>query len=86
MDLGGKSVHYIDISYERYLSEKFHLGAGAGLADISTLYKYPDKKATEFNIRFPVYSASTLGRKNHHAITYFGFTNDDFSFLLAAPS
>jgi hypothetical protein len=76
LDLGGKTAYYYDISYERYLSEKFHLGAGAGLAGISTLYKYPDEKATQFNIRIPLYGAYALGKKKHHAITEFGLTID----------
>jgi hypothetical protein len=78
LDLAGKSVYYFDISYERYLSERFHLGAGAGLAGISTLYKDADEKATEFNIRFPVYGAYALGKKKHHAIAELGLTIDSF--------
>jgi hypothetical protein len=76
LDLAGKSFYYFDISYERYLSEKFHLGAGAGLAGISTLYKNSDEKAMEFNIRFPVYGAYAFGKKKHHAISEFGLTID----------
>jgi len=78
LDLAGKSFYYFDITYERYLSEKFHLGAGAGLAGISTLYKNADEKATEFNIRFPVYGAYALGNKKHHVITELGLTIDSF--------
>lgn len=76
LDLAGKSFYYFDISYERYLSEKFHLGAGAGLAGISTLYLNPDEMAREFNIRFPVYVAYALGKKKHHAISELGLTID----------
>ena len=78
LDLAGKSVYYFDITYERYLSEKFHIGAGAGLAGISTLYKDADETATELNIRFPVYSAYALGNRKHHAIAELGFTIDSF--------
>jgi hypothetical protein len=76
LDLAGKSFYYFDITYERYLSEKFHLGAGAGLAGISTLYKNSDEKAMEFNIRFPIYGAYALGKKKHHIISEFGLTID----------
>jgi hypothetical protein len=76
LDLAGKSFYYFDISYERYLSEKFHLGAGAGLAGISTLYKSPEEKATELNLRFPVYGAYAFGKKRHHVISEFGLTID----------
>ena len=76
LDLAGKSFYYFDISYERYLSEKFHIGAGAGLAGISTLYKNPDEKATEFNIRVPVYCAYAFGQKQHHIISELGLTID----------
>jgi hypothetical protein len=76
LDLAGKSFYYFDISYERYLSEKFHLGAGAGLAGISTLYKSPDEMIKEVNLRFPVYGAYALGKKKHHAVTELGITID----------
>ncbi len=78
LDLAGKSFYYFDITYERYLSEKFHLGAGAGLAGISTLFKNADEKATEFNIRFPVYGAYVLGKKKHRVISELGLTIDSF--------
>jgi hypothetical protein len=74
LDLAGKSFYYFDISYERYLSEKFHLGAGAGLAGISILYKNPDESFKEFNIRFPVYGAYAFGKKKHHVISELGLT------------
>jgi len=76
LDLAGKSFYYFDITYERYLSEKFHLGAGAGLAGISTLYKNPDEKAMELNVRFPIYGAYALGKKRHHLISELGITID----------
>jgi hypothetical protein len=76
LDLAGKSFSYFDISYERYLSEKFHLGAGAGLGGISTLYMNPDEMAKEYNIRFPIYAAYALGKKKHHALTELGMTID----------
>lgn len=78
LDLAGKSVYYFDITYERQLSEKFHLGAGAGLAGISTLYKNTDERFKEFNIRFPVYGAYSFGRKKHHLISELGLTIDAF--------
>lgn len=76
LDLAGKTFSYFDISYERYLSEKFHLGAGVGLGDISTLYINPDEMAKEYSIRFPVYGAYRLGKKKHHALTELGMTID----------
>jgi hypothetical protein len=76
LDLAGKSFYYFDISYERYLSEKFHLGAGVGLAGISTLYISQDEMSKEYNIRFPIYGAYTLGKKKHHAVSELGITID----------
>lgn len=76
VDLAGKSFYYFDVSYERYLSEKFHIGAGAGLAGISTLYRNPDEMANEYNIRFPLYGAYALGKRKHHVISELGLTID----------
>jgi len=76
LDLAGKSFYYFDISYERYLSEKFHLGAGAGLAGVSTLFVNPDESFKEYNIRFPLYGAYVFGKKKHHAISELGLTFD----------
>jgi hypothetical protein len=76
LDLAGKSFYYFDISYERYLSEKFHFGAGVGLAGISTLYINPDEQFNEYNIRFPIYGAYALGKKKHHVISELGMTID----------
>jgi hypothetical protein len=76
LDLAGKSFFYFDISYERYLSEKLHLGAGVGLAGISTLYISQDEMSKEYNIRFPIYGAYTLGKKKHHAVSELGITID----------
>jgi hypothetical protein len=76
LDLAGKSFYYFDISYERYLSLQFHLGVGAGLAGISTLYKSQDEKTTEVNLRFPVYGGYSFGKNRHHIITEIGLTID----------
>jgi hypothetical protein len=76
LDLAGKSFFYFDISYERYLSEKFHLGAGAGLAGNSTLYMNPDEMIKEYNIRFPIYGAYKFGKRKHHAFSELGLTID----------
>jgi hypothetical protein len=76
LDLAGKTVYYFDISYERYLSERFHLGAGAGLAGISTLYKSNSEKATELNVRFPIYLGYNWGKKKNHLTSELGLTID----------
>jgi hypothetical protein len=76
LDIAGKCFYYFDISYERYLSEKFHFGAGAGLAGISSGSTAPDEIHTEFNIRFPVYAAYAFGKTKHHVITEYGLTAD----------
>lgn len=76
LDLAGKTVYYFDISYERYLSEKFHLGAGAGLAGISTLYRTSSEKATELNVRFPIYCGYSWGKKRNHMTSELGLTID----------
>jgi len=35
LELAGKAFSFYDISYERYLSERLHLGAGVGLEGAS---------------------------------------------------
>lgn len=76
LDLAGKSFYYFDISYERYLSEQFHLGAGAGLAGISSLYINQNEIVKEFKIRFPIYGAYAFGKKKHHVLSEYGLTLD----------
>jgi len=72
LDLLGKSVYYFDISYERYLSEKFHLGTGIGLSEISTW----DDVGTINTYNFPLYAGFALGKKKHHAISELGIHFD----------
>lgn len=76
LDLAGKSLYYFDISYERYLLENFHLGAGAGLAGISYMYINEEEKELDLNLRFPVYCGYSFGKKRHHAIAETGITLD----------
>jgi hypothetical protein len=77
LELAGKSYYYFDLSYERILSEKFHIGGGAGLGNIYSLFIWQYGKVLEYNFRFPIYGAYAFGREKHHAITEFGVTIQD---------
>ena len=76
LDLAGKSLYYFDISYERYLVENFHLGAGAGLAGISYMYINEAEKELDLNLRFPIYCGYSIGKKRHYGIAETGITLD----------
>lgn len=76
LELGGKSFYYFDISYERYLTPRFHLGAGVGLGGIYTMYNSVGN-FKNYEIRLPVYGGYALGKKKHHAITEFGVMIED---------
>jgi hypothetical protein len=72
LEILGKSYYYFDISYERYLSEKFHLGVGVGMSGKSTW----DDVGTINAYNFPLYGAYTFGQKKHHAISEMGVRFD----------
>ncbi len=76
LEFAGKSFSYYDISYERYLCEKFRLGIGIGLEGMSKLYSQSGVHS-EFDLRFPVYGALILGKKKHHMITEIGVTFEE---------
>jgi hypothetical protein len=71
LELAGKSFGYFDISYERYLSERFHFGGGIGMAGRSQLY-YDGGMFHRYNFRTPLYGAYTFGQRKHHLISEFG--------------
>jgi hypothetical protein len=70
----GKSMYYFDISYERYLCEKLHLGAGFGMSGISTLYISSTESFNELNFSVPVYGTYDFGKRKNHIISEFGLT------------
>ena len=72
-ELAGKSFGYFDISYERYLSERFHFGGGIGLSGRDHLY-YNGGMFTRTNFTIPLYGAYAFGQKKHHAISELGTT------------
>jgi len=71
LELAGKSFGYFDISYERYLSQKFHIGGGIGMSGRSQLY-YNGGMFNRYNFRIPLYGAYTFGQRKHHLISEFG--------------
>ena len=71
LETAGKSFGYFDISYERYISERFHLGGGIGMSGKSNLY-YNGGMFTRRNITIPLYGAYAFGQKKHHFISEFG--------------
>lgn len=76
LELAGKAFSYYDISYERYLCEKFHLGIGIGLEGVSKGYSQSGEH-TDFDFRFPLYCAYTFGKKKHHVMTEIGVTFEE---------
>jgi hypothetical protein len=76
LEIAGKAFSYYDISYERYLSAKFHLGVGVGLEGISKGLSQTGEH-TDFDFRFPVYGAYTFGKKKHHVMTEIGMTFEE---------
>jgi hypothetical protein len=76
LELGGKAFSYYDVSYERYLLEKFHLGIGVGMEGISKGYSQSGDH-TDFDFRFPIYGAYTFGKKRHHILTEIGVTFEE---------
>jgi len=76
LELAGKAFSFYDISYERYLSERLHLGAGVGLEGASKGYSLTGKH-TDFDFRIPIYGGYTFGKKKHHIMTEIGVTFEE---------
>ena len=72
-ELLGKSSYYFDISYERNLSERIHIGSGIGLAGINHLY-YSGGDFHEVNFSIPIYGAYSFGQKKHRLISEIGIS------------
>lgn len=72
LEIAGKSFTIFDVSYERYFSEKFHLGTGLGIGQRSNLVYGNGTFIKRFNFTIPVYGAYAFGLKKHHAISEFG--------------
>jgi hypothetical protein len=72
LELAGKSDYYFDLCYERSFYGKFHLGIGAGMGNINTLYISPEESGKEYELRFPVYGGYSFLKKKHRIITQLG--------------
>ena len=73
LEVLGKSLIFCDISYSRYLSEKFQIGAGLGLQSIGKLSSI-DGTSTNVDYSIPVYGAYAFGTKKHHVVSELGIT------------
>jgi len=67
----GKSFYYFDISYERNVTERIHIGSGIGLAEINHLY-YIGGDFHKVNYSIPIYVAYSFGQKKHRLISEIG--------------
>jgi len=67
----GKSYYYFDISYERNVTERMHIGSGIGFAGIHHLY-YSGGDFHEVNFSIPIYVAYSFGQKKHRLISEIG--------------
>jgi hypothetical protein len=73
LELAGKSYGYFGVSYERYLTEKIHIGGGIGMSGRPRLY-YAEGWFTCYEFTIPLYGAYAFGHRKHHAISEFGTT------------
>ena len=71
LELLGKSCYYFDISYERYLTERIHIGGGIGLGGIYHLF-YNGGDFHEVNFSIPIYGVYSFGQKKHRLISEMG--------------
>jgi len=76
LEFGGKAFSYYDISYERYLGAKLHLGVGLGFEGASKAYSQKGL-STELDFRIPVYAAWSFGKKKSHVMTELGVTLEE---------
>jgi hypothetical protein len=67
----GKSRYYFDISYERNLSERIHIGGGVGTSGIDHL-DYSGGSFNRLNFSIPLYGAYSFGQKKHRLISEIG--------------
>ena len=73
LEVLGKSCYYFDISYERNVTERIHIGTGIGLGGIYHLY-YNGGDFHEVNFSIPIYGAYSFGQKKHRLITEIGMS------------
>jgi len=76
LEIAGKAFSYYDVSYERYLFEKFHLGIGVGFESASKGFSQSGEH-TDFDFRFPIYAAYAFGKKKHKIMTEIGVTFEE---------
>jgi Protein of unknown function (DUF3187). len=69
----GKSCYYFDISYERNVTERIHIGSGIGLAGIHHLY-YIGGDFHKVSYSIPIYVAYSFGQKKHRLISEIGMS------------
>jgi hypothetical protein len=70
-ELLGKSLTVFDVSYARYLSERFQVGAGIGLENARKV-GYDTETYMTYLFNFPIYGAYAWGTDKNHAISEFG--------------
>ncbi len=73
LEVLGKSIFFFDVNYARYLTEKFQVGVGIGLADVAKL-TYVDETVTRFDFRIPIYGSYAFSTKRRHLVSEFGIT------------
>ena len=71
IELLGKSSYYFDISYERNLSERIHIGGGIGTSGIDHL-DFNGGTFNRLNFSIPLYGAYSFGQKRHRIISEIG--------------
>ena len=71
LEVLGKSIFFFDINYGRYLTEKFQVGAGLGMAGVSKI-TFIDETVTRFDFRIPIYGSYAFSTKRHHLVSELG--------------
>jgi hypothetical protein len=73
IELLGKSCYYFDISYERNLTERIHIGGGIGTSGIDHL-DFNGGTFNRLNFSIPLYGAYSFGQKRHRIISEIGMS------------
>ncbi len=71
LEVLGKSIFFFDINYGRYLTEKFQVGTGLGMAGVSKI-AFTDGTVTRFDFRVPIYGSYAFSTKRRHLVSEFG--------------
>jgi hypothetical protein len=73
-EVAGKSFSFFGVEYQRYLTQKFHVGSGIGIGSKDYLVYGDGTAYARYNFSIPLYVAYAYGIKKHHAISELGIS------------